>query len=172
MTLLVTRKTVSEMTYNVSSGTLNSTIPYHTSPWPLYTSDSLLHLQRPCWRRQTQPPPPFCRHRRRRPWLVGVPPPPAENTRCAAADCIKPANTSNTWSIKPIGLVSRDPGKQHGTRVSKYPGIKIPNSMLYVENGPKGNYACISLDLSTSMSSTRILNGTFMTVCAITGTNP
>jgi len=32
MTLLVghvTRKTVSEMTYNVSSGTLNSTIPYH-----------------------------------------------------------------------------------------------------------------------------------------------
>jgi len=26
----VTRKTVSEMTYNVSSGTLNSTIPYHT----------------------------------------------------------------------------------------------------------------------------------------------
>jgi len=25
----VTRKTVSEMTYNVSSGTLNSTIPYH-----------------------------------------------------------------------------------------------------------------------------------------------
>ena len=28
----VTLKTVSEMTYNVSSGTLNSTIPYHTSP--------------------------------------------------------------------------------------------------------------------------------------------
>ena len=28
----VTRKTVSEMTYNVSSGTLNSTIPYHTMP--------------------------------------------------------------------------------------------------------------------------------------------
>jgi len=27
----VTRKTVSEMTYNVSSGTLNSTIPYHTA---------------------------------------------------------------------------------------------------------------------------------------------
>ena len=26
----VTRKTVSEMTYNVSSGTLNTTIPYHT----------------------------------------------------------------------------------------------------------------------------------------------
>jgi len=25
----VTRKTVSEMTYNVSSGTLNSTIPYY-----------------------------------------------------------------------------------------------------------------------------------------------
>jgi len=25
----VTRKTVSEITYNVSSGTLNSTIPYH-----------------------------------------------------------------------------------------------------------------------------------------------
>jgi len=25
----VTRKTVSEMTYDVSSGTLNSTIPYH-----------------------------------------------------------------------------------------------------------------------------------------------
>jgi len=29
----VTRKTVSEMTYNMSSGTLNSTIPYPT----LYT---------------------------------------------------------------------------------------------------------------------------------------
>jgi len=26
----VTRKIVSEMTYNVSSGTLNPTIPYHT----------------------------------------------------------------------------------------------------------------------------------------------
>jgi len=26
----VTRKIVSEMTYNVSSGTLNTTIPYHT----------------------------------------------------------------------------------------------------------------------------------------------
>jgi len=34
MTLLVghvTRKTVSEMSYNVSSGTLNSTIPYYTA---------------------------------------------------------------------------------------------------------------------------------------------
>jgi len=30
----VTRKTVSEMTYNVSSGTLNSTMPYHTSHSP------------------------------------------------------------------------------------------------------------------------------------------
>ena len=28
----VTRKIVSEMTYNVSSGTLNPTIPYHTTP--------------------------------------------------------------------------------------------------------------------------------------------
>jgi len=28
----VTRKTVSEMTYNVSSGTLNSTIPTYTIP--------------------------------------------------------------------------------------------------------------------------------------------
>jgi len=27
----LTRKIVSEMTYNVSSGTLNTTIPYHTS---------------------------------------------------------------------------------------------------------------------------------------------
>jgi len=27
----VTRKTVFKMNYNVSSGTLNSTIPYHTS---------------------------------------------------------------------------------------------------------------------------------------------
>jgi len=27
----VTRKIVSEMTYNVLSGTLNSTIPYHTA---------------------------------------------------------------------------------------------------------------------------------------------
>jgi len=27
----LTRKIVSEMTYNVSSGTLNSTIPYHAS---------------------------------------------------------------------------------------------------------------------------------------------
>jgi len=26
----LTRKIVSEMTYNVSSGTLNTTIPYHT----------------------------------------------------------------------------------------------------------------------------------------------
>ena len=44
MTLLVgsifhmTRKIVSEMTYNVSMGTLNPTIPYHTqtssTPWP------------------------------------------------------------------------------------------------------------------------------------------
>jgi len=29
----VTRKIVSEMTYNVSSGTLNPTIPYHTIPY-------------------------------------------------------------------------------------------------------------------------------------------
>jgi len=29
----VTRKIVSEMTYNVSSGTLNTTIPYYTIPF-------------------------------------------------------------------------------------------------------------------------------------------
>ena len=41
MTLLVgsifhmTRKIVSEMTYNVSMGTLNHTIPYHTIPYDI-----------------------------------------------------------------------------------------------------------------------------------------
>jgi len=37
----LTRKIVSEMTYNVSSGTLNPTIPYHTQilkrPWLMLT---------------------------------------------------------------------------------------------------------------------------------------
>ena len=42
----MTRKTVSEMTYNVSSGTLNSTIPYHTCWWhwlpsPKYSNPSV-----------------------------------------------------------------------------------------------------------------------------------
>jgi len=31
----LTCKIVSEMTYNVSSGTLNPTIPYHTIRWPI-----------------------------------------------------------------------------------------------------------------------------------------
>ena len=46
MTLLVgylTRKIVSEMTYNVSSGTLNTTIPYHTIP----AERSLIFKSRP-----------------------------------------------------------------------------------------------------------------------------
>jgi len=32
--IALTRKIVSEMTYIVSSGTLNPTIPYYTIPWP------------------------------------------------------------------------------------------------------------------------------------------
>jgi len=45
MTLLVgsifhmTRKIVSEMTYNVSMGTLNPTIPYQLAPLPMILSD-------------------------------------------------------------------------------------------------------------------------------------
>jgi len=34
----MTRKIVSVMTYNVSSGTLNSTIPYDTLPLQLYSN--------------------------------------------------------------------------------------------------------------------------------------
>jgi len=36
----LTRKTVSEMTYNVSSGTLNSTIPYLRS----FSVDGIMHV--------------------------------------------------------------------------------------------------------------------------------
>ena len=44
----MTRKIVSEMTYNVFSGTLNSTIPYHTIPvfegWDMPTCKVGLYL--------------------------------------------------------------------------------------------------------------------------------
>ena len=59
MTLLVgsifhmTRKIVSEMTYNVSMGTLNPTIPYHTDKlngniMKFYTAEKVVTLVRCC----------------------------------------------------------------------------------------------------------------------------
>jgi len=41
----LTRKTVSEMTYSVSSGTLNTTIPYYTVTWEM--SGSLSYIGYP-----------------------------------------------------------------------------------------------------------------------------